>query len=232
MGSVPCAPGCACGKHSSGRPMATCETCGSVFVRRIRRKGKPQRFCCFACRDASYRTRDCLPLVSVCATCGTEFESRWSGSDRPRKYCSMACRNEGYKTEPHRLVCVQCGVEFVDKWHAESRPRRFCSKACHSASQRIPDKMHRRKQILNVRREPYTRQQIADRDGWRCQLCGKKVPKIARHPNPLSASVDHIVPIAEGGDDTPANVQLAHLRCNLSKSTRALPRGEQLRLIG
>jgi 5-methylcytosine-specific restriction endonuclease McrA len=47
---------------------------------------------------------------------------------------------------------------------------------------------------------------------------------------PLAATIDHIVPLAAGGDDTKANVQLAHRRCNTRKGARG---GEQqLRLVG
>lgn len=31
---------------------------------------------------------------------------------------------------------------------------------------------------------------------------------------------------------SPANVQLTHFSCNIAKNNRALPQGEQLRLIG
>jgi 5-methylcytosine-specific restriction endonuclease McrA len=43
-------------------------------------------------------------------------------------------------------------------------------------------------------------------------------------------TVDHIVPLDAGGDDTRANVQLAHRRCNSQKGNRG--GGEQLRLVG
>jgi 5-methylcytosine-specific restriction endonuclease McrA len=92
--------------------------------------------------------------------------------------------------------------------------------------------LRRNDAIRSVHREPYTRLGISQRDGWRCQLCGKKVDPKAQWPDPWFGSIDHIVPISVGGADAPANVQLAHLRCNLSKGTRTLPQGEQLRLIG
>jgi hypothetical protein len=37
-------------------------------------------------------------------------------------------------------------------------------------------------------------------------------------PRPLSASIDHIVPLATDGTDDPGNLQLAHLFCNLHKN--------------
>ena len=39
-------------------------------------------------------------------------------------------------------------------------------------------------------------------------------------PDRRSPSVDHVVPLSRGGDDTLANVKLSHLTCNLSKGNR------------
>jgi 5-methylcytosine-specific restriction endonuclease McrA len=51
-----------------------------------------------------------------------------------------------------------------------------------------------------------------------------------RHPHPLSATLDHIIPLLEGGTHTRQNAQLAHKKCNASKN--ASPHcGSQLRLI-
>lgn len=51
---------------------------------------------------------------------------------------------------------------------------------------------------------------IADRDEWTCYLCGHTV-------DDSTFSIDHVVPLARGGDHTPDNVKLAHLRCNQRK---------------
>lgn len=74
----------------------------------------------------------------------------------------------------------------------------------------------------------YDRAEIFERDRWRCQLCGKRVDRRLTYPALLSASIDHILPLAAGGDDAPWNVQLAHLRCNSTKGAR--PADDQLRL--
>jgi len=58
---------------------------------------------------------------------------------------------------------------------------------------------------------------IYERDKWICGICGKVVDKKLRYPDPMSKSIDHIKPLSKGGQHTPDNVQLAHLRCNLSK---------------
>ena len=59
---------------------------------------------------------------------------------------------------------------------------------------------------------------VAERDGWRCGICGKRVGKTAKGRR--SASLDHIVPVARGGGNLYSNVHLAHLACNLAKNAQ------------
>lgn len=63
--------------------------------------------------------------------------------------------------------------------------------------------------------EKFLVSEIYERDGWKCQLCHKKVDKKLKWPNPLSKSLDHIVPLIMGGPHTKTNVHLTHLQCNL-----------------
>ena len=64
------------------------------------------------------------------------------------------------------------------------------------------------------------RVEVFERDGWVCQLCGERVDPLLKGPDPLAASLDHIVPVSLGGDHLPENCQLAHLGCNSSKGAR------------
>lgn len=78
---------------------------------------------------------------------------------------------------------------------------------------------------------PVRRTEIAERDKWRCGICGGTVPQDAVWPDPLSASLDHVVPLTEpGATHDPANVRLAHLACNTARGNRG--GNEQLALIG
>lgn len=82
---------------------------------------------------------------------------------------------------------------------------------------------HRRKVRLtnNGPSERFTDLEIFERDNWRCQLCGGAVDRTLPYPNPMSASLDHVLPIARGGGHTRKNAQLAHLGCNSRKRDRA-----------
>ena len=63
---------------------------------------------------------------------------------------------------------------------------------------------------------------LASRDT--CGICGKPVDKTLRWPHPMSATVDHIIPIARGGHPSDIdNLQLAHWCCNRAKSDDVIP---------
>ena len=54
-----------------------------------------------------------------------------------------------------------------------------------------------------------------------CAICGKRVDKKLKYPHPLSATVDHIIPVSKGGHPSDIeNLQLAHFRCNRQKSDK------------
>ena len=62
--------------------------------------------------------------------------------------------------------------------------------------------------------------EVYGRDGWRCGLCGEPIDSSVKWPDPLSASLDHILPLSKGGHHIPENVQAAHLSCNVRKGNR------------
>jgi len=54
-----------------------------------------------------------------------------------------------------------------------------------------------------------------------CGICGRPVCFDKKFPDPWSATIDHIIPIAKGGDPASLeNLQLAHLACNRIKSSK------------
>lgn len=50
-----------------------------------------------------------------------------------------------------------------------------------------------------------------------CALCGQPIDRSLAWPDPMSASVDHIIPLAKGGSHAPQNLQWVHLVGNLRK---------------
>jgi len=94
------------------------------------------------------------------------------------------------------------------------------------------EKSRRRRALECITQVEYINDKIVYlRDGWICQHCKKRVDKRFKHPNPMSASLDHIIPLSKGGTHTYRNVQLVHLGCNTKKGVNVLPQGEQRRLF-
>lgn len=93
------------------------------------------------------------------------------------------------------------------------------------------DAYHRRRarKAAATTGEPVILADIAARDGYRC-FCGERVDMALAWPDPRSKSLDHIVPLSEGGAHDPSNVRLAHLRCNTVRGNRG--GDEQLLLVG
>lgn len=61
---------------------------------------------------------------------------------------------------------------------------------------------------------PSLRQQIAERDHYTCQICGKYMP------DGVGLQIDHIIPIAKGGKTIPSNLRVLCSKCNGKKSKK------------
>jgi len=61
-------------------------------------------------------------------------------------------------------------------------------------------------------------QEIVNRWGTTCYLCGEDVDLDAPH-GPKAANVDHMIPLSRGGPTDLTNLRLVHYACNLHKHT-------------
>lgn len=76
--------------------------------------------------------------------------------------------------------------------------------------------------IRGAKSERFTKQEIYERDGGKCHLCGKKC-------DPRKWHLDHLIPLSLGGEHTRKNVAVSCPRCNDSKGNSG---HSQLRLFG
>lgn len=66
-----------------------------------------------------------------------------------------------------------------------------------------------------------------------CAICGKPVDMTLKSPHPMSATVDHIIPVSKGGHPSAMdNLQLAHWICNRLKSNKLLDYTHQQQTAG
>lgn len=78
--------------------------------------------------------------------------------------------------------------------------------------------LRRRRLMSGAKQEPYVREAIFERDNWTCGICGEAIDPSLRWPDSFCATIDHVIPLFMGGDDTPENVQASHGFCNFSKN--------------
>lgn len=205
-----------CAEQSCSRPPFRRGWC-TMHYSRIQRHGDP---------SDGWRHRTCL-------NCGAAFIAERSRA----LYCTRGC-GEQYRTfggppDPNR-PCSECGESIGER----RREAKTCSTRCaRRRTNRLARESGRKREQRTRRRaaEAYDgailAEAVFERDGWLCGLCGDPVDRAAAVPDPVAPVLDHIIPLALGGRHEWSNVQCAHWRCNLSKSSRAFRGAEQLRLI-
>lgn len=55
---------------------------------------------------------------------------------------------------------------------------------------------------------------------WTCMICYDKIDPTLQMPDPMSASIEHVVPLRSNGQHVWSNVVPAHLFCNNEKDTK------------
>src|SRR5690625_5302468 len=65
-----------------------------------------------------------------------------------------------------------------------------------------------------------------------CGICGHPVDFSLKAPHPMSATIDHIIPVAKNGHPSDiSNLQLAHWTCNRQKSDRIFKQGNETKQV-
>lgn len=166
----------------------SCEMCGTEHVT-SRRYG---RFCSLLCRDLWRLESDVNPNPQANAAPYCRLPP-----DHPAIWFGATCPLE-------ETACRTCGLLFMH------RPghRRYCSKPCAQRAGRQRRKQRRRG------RKRIRRHDIFVRDDYVCWICDRPCNPSAQVPDPLAATVDHLVPQVHGGDDDPSNLATAHFLCN------------------
>jgi HNH endonuclease len=228
------------------RPARTCPGCGEQYHPTSGKQKHCSRRCSGVVHRESGELRRKWPASNLtyrnCRECGRVFVSQqgrcWCSGDctqaghlkagraynqgRPRKFTGR-CRCGAVLPTLRRQRCDSCLA-------ASRQARKRRERQSTTGRQRKQRENKQRKAAkLGVIHEPYTLAEIAERDHYRCGLCHKLVAMAKAIPHAKAPTIDHIVPLSVGGDDTKANVQLAHFLCNSRKHTGG---SQQLKLIG
>lgn len=100
------------------------------------------------------------------------------------------------------------------------------SRVIHTVSQKVvvPSVLLLRSYDRMLMQEiKFNRQNLLERDDYKCQYCGKSLP-------PKELNMDHVIPRDHGGATSWENVVISCIRCNSKKSNRS-PREAGMRLL-
>lgn len=135
------------------------------------------------------------------------------------------------------LVCQECGREFTRHEYAINSGRKnrianwtpsYCCVDCMLRASRRSGRAQRRRRERKLTYKSIPLNALIERDGGICQICGEPIDatdgwfdeRDVFHIGRNYPTVDHIIPLMRGGDNTWDNVQLAHLHCNSAKRDR------------
>ena len=135
-------------------------------------------------------------------------------------------------------ACERCRVantEYCKGWRHNNRER--YNEISYAWGKRNPDSVRanmrgvnrrRRARKLEVESEPYTNDSIIELYGCNCHVCSEPINLEApRHPMmgtgwELGLQLDHLVPLAKGGNDKIENIRPIHVRCNILKGASTI----------
>ena len=177
-----------------GRSIVICERCGCEFriKNSVFRRGRNVRFCSLECRYAR--------VTRICEVCENEFEMKPSHAAIKGigRYCSLECRSAGY---------IKRGV-----FAGENSPRYIDGKS--QTREYICMKAHQRRLRLAENGGSYTLQEWKDlcaKYNNRCLCCRR---------DDLLLTVDHVIPLIDGGSNDISNIQPLCKSCNSRKNTK------------
>jgi len=209
-----------------------CKWCGEPFSREAR-WGKSNEFCSRVCYDRFREDGREKRWLCICGrrkygaskVCSACFESQLSKKreeaaqlkaldDLAREiFAAIQKAKEAIRLRKRKKIhsrssdglCVYCGESLA------TGQRRFCSLSCNDHFK----KLKKRKLVGEVSR--VRRLDVFRRDGFVCRYCGKLCRFPFVHGDKRSATLDHVVPIAKGGDHSLDNLVTACLSCNSKK---------------
>ncbi len=131
-------------------------------------------------------------------------------------------------------VCEECGRLTSGPASSTSRRKTCQSVECTRAHHARYKAEYRRTHRLERRARKHVRRAklrgntvelvnlivVYDRDGWICGICEEPIDPALEYPDPLSVSLDHVIPVSLDGPHSYANTRAAHLVCNERRGNR------------
>lgn len=211
------------------KDVCTCKNCGKEYVPKVNDR---VTFCSRECYYKYCAANKKPPVTKkpyscVCAHCGERFTAK-----AKRKYCSEKCKKKQWAIQgeqrrkkkqrefvPEITICPECGATFKSEY---GRPRRkYCSNACANKRGYRVKAIRKRERLIDNGLIDYsiTLTKLCKRDKGICYLCGERVNMKLDPNSDWYGSIDHVIPVVNGGTHTWDNIKLAHRWCNSVKRT-------------
>ena len=199
----------------------TCPTCGGPLVKP--KRGPMPTYCSASCKTRAWEDRNREATETRQAERVAQRSEAWAAQhpDVPCPYCGGPMR-------PHRKSCPSssCRREHTAKrqreWQAAYREKHGQRHGtARYAEARADHRDARRAWMAGADSEEFDRIEVFERDGWVCGICTLPVDPDLDYPDPMSRSLDHVIPLSHGGPHTRANTRCSHLICNARRGDRA-----------
>jgi hypothetical protein len=187
-----------------------CSECGAGFVS----ANKNQAYCS---RECGYKGRPVLPPRPEAITKEILVLRKWGNRAEPlRKARSIAGKRLArISLLAIRIACRECGGVFCPT----GRSKLFCSSICAKRDEKRTSRKAYRYKVKAAKVGSVNPSIVFANAGWSCQQCGCETPINHRGTHlPTAPELDHIIPIAKGGEHSYSNTQCLCRSCNAAKS--------------
>jgi hypothetical protein len=213
-------------------PQETCAYCGQDVVNKPNAKYCSGR-CAYQARIIEQRKRihttkrrqglpipgDIVPCANPqCFNAAIYVNLRAFCSDHCQQYvqCNKQWLGEGPSSRIYFYPCPDCSTPILHR--SQNGSHKVCPPCRLIRNKAInARKSHARRAIgppvLSVN-------EIAERDGCRCHICHRKVDMSLSGKAKWGPTIEHIVPVSQGGTNDPGNLALAHRYCNTARGNR------------
>lgn len=203
--------------------MLTCRFCELPFD--TGRITKARTYCSKRCRESerNKKLKDSRQFLMTCKVCNAQVHT----ARQNQRFCSLGCRetfrkdNYQYlpKTQPKVLTCGWCEQDVVV-------PANFLSNRKYHDQCKVRAKRARhriktvKRQARTVKPSRLSADDLVDKMGNLCRICGDEIDMSLKRTSRMGLTVDHIIPLSKGGQDTLENMQPAHWVCNVRKGNK------------
>jgi 5-methylcytosine-specific restriction endonuclease McrA len=215
-------------------------------VTKARLKPTPCRYCGASflpsfISQSMYCSKRCCKMAHWQRTHGTLHERvrqeaaalKRIAKKRPGALLRMARLADRKAAIYHRRkhCCAECGIT-IGTGDLRTVYCDGCAEIRRAAARRADKqryKVLRRTRLKATTVELFDPIEVLERDGWRCHICGIRTPRRLRGSYEDNApELDHVIPLAAGGEHSRKNTACSCRKCNIAKADRPLG---QLRLV-